>query len=200
MDKTILIATKNRHKIQEMAPILETYGYKLQPADLPKIEIQADTLQEIVAYAARHIPALDRPVIIEDAGLFVKALNGFPGPYSHYVYQTIGCKGILQLLQQATDRTAVFQSAIALKTPTGETHIFTGETIGTIVTEPRGTGGFGFDPIFQPQDTDENIRRNDPTRKKPLLAQSKSNKKTSRTPSHYGFTILGAHFSWNMGA
>ncbi|WP_287909699.1 XTP/dITP diphosphatase [Thermofilum sp.] len=155
MDKTILIATKNRHKVQEMAPILETYGYKLQPADLPKIEIQADTLQEIVAYAARHIPAIDRPVIIEDAGLFIKALNGFPGPYSHYVYQTIGCRGILQLLQQATDRTAVFQSAIALKTPTGETHIFTGETIGTIVTEPRGTGGFGFDPIFQPQGTDK---------------------------------------------
>jgi len=47
VDKTILIATKNQHKIQEMAPILETYGYKLQPADLPKIEIQADTLQEI---------------------------------------------------------------------------------------------------------------------------------------------------------
>ena len=58
-------------------------------------------------------------------------------------------------MQQATNRTAVFQSAIALKKPTGEIHLFTGETHGTITTEKRGTHGFGFDPIFQPQGTNK---------------------------------------------
>jgi XTP/dITP diphosphohydrolase len=155
MHETLLIATKNVHKLREMAPILESYGFRLQPADLPKIEIQSDSLQEIVAYAAKSLPRLDKPVIVEDAGLFINALNGFPGPYSHYAYKTIGCKGILKLMQQATDRTAVFQSAIALKTPTGEIHVFTGEARGTITTQERGTHGFGFDPIFQPQDTNK---------------------------------------------
>ncbi|MCC6004528.1 MAG: XTP/dITP diphosphatase [Thermofilum sp.] len=155
MHETLLIATKNVHKLREMAPILESYGFRLQLADLPKIEIQSDSLQEIVAYAAKSLPRLDKPVIVEDAGLFINALNGFPGPYSHYAYKTIGCKGILKLMQQATDRTAVFQSAIALKTPTGEIHVFTGEARGTITTQERGTHGFGFDPIFQPQDTNK---------------------------------------------
>jgi XTP/dITP diphosphohydrolase len=94
------------------------------------------------------------PVIVEDAGLFVDALNGFPGPYAAYVYKTIGNKGLLKLMQNVEKRRAQFWSAIAYcdseaKAPL----VFEGEAEGEITVNERvgnDKSGFGFDPIFQP--------------------------------------------------
>jgi len=87
---------------------------------------------------------------VEDAGLFIRALNGFPGPYSSFVYKTIGIRGILKLLNDVSDRTAFFKSVIGLWC-NDHIEIFEGVVEGHITKEPRGAGGFGFDPIFIPK-------------------------------------------------
>ena len=77
-------------------------------------EIQSDSLKEIAkssvinAYKRTHLP-----IFVEDAGLFIDALNGFPGPYAAYVYKTIHNSGILNLMENTKDRQAEFQSVIA---------------------------------------------------------------------------------------
>lgn len=117
--------------------------------------MQADTVAEVAAFAAREAARrFGRGVLVEDAGLFVDALKGFPGPFSSYVFKTIGISGLLGLIGEGTvspsGRTARFKSAVAFCEPGGEPHLFNGEVQGTITVSPRGTNGFGFDPVFLP--------------------------------------------------
>ncbi|MEM0332314.1 MAG: non-canonical purine NTP pyrophosphatase, partial [Archaeoglobaceae archaeon] len=80
-------------------------------------------------------------------GLFIEALKGFPGVYSSYVFKTIGNEGILKLMDGITNRRAYFKAVLAYWDGK-EIHIFEGKVEGEIATEIRGSGGFGFDPIF----------------------------------------------------
>ncbi|MEM0093552.1 MAG: XTP/dITP diphosphatase [Thermofilum sp.] len=147
----VYIVTGNRGKFLEMAEVLARSKIEAVQLSLKKLEVQSKSLEEIARVAAEHLPPLDAPAVVEDAGLFVEALKGFPGPFSHYVYETIGCRGLLKLMRGVENRAATFKSAIALRLPGGEILVFTGEARGTITHEERGTGGFGFDPIFQPE-------------------------------------------------
>jgi len=91
---------------------------------------------------------LKGPVIIEDAGLFVDGLKGFPGVYSAYVQKTIGNPGILKLMEGVEGRSAYFASVVGYAEPGMEPVTFRGEMRGTIGFDARGTMGFGYDPIF----------------------------------------------------
>ncbi len=146
----LYLATSNRHKVEEIALALAQYGIEVVAVKAEKLEIQSRSLEEIALTAAKNLSEMDAPVAVEDAGLFIRALRGFPGPYSHYAYDTIGIPGVLKLLEGVEDRRAVFVSVIAVKTPDGRVEAFRGEVEGIITREPRGTRGFGFDPIFQP--------------------------------------------------
>jgi len=147
----IIFVTGNRGKFLEAQSLLREYGIIVEQADLDIVEPQADTLEEIVEKCAREaLKMVDRGFIIEDSGLFVNALNGFPGVYSSYVYMKIGCEGILKLLAGSVDRSAYFMTALAYGEPRGEIRLFTGRVDGTIATETRGEGGFGYDPLFIP--------------------------------------------------
>ncbi len=90
------------------------------------------------------------PFILEDAGLFVDALKGFPGVYSKYVFFTIGLAGILRLLEGIENRKAVFRSVYAYGEPGKKPIIIIGECKGIISTEEHGNHGFGYDPLFIP--------------------------------------------------
>jgi XTP/dITP diphosphohydrolase len=114
-------------------------------------EVQAETLEEVVKEALTEIPGDN--FFIEDAGLFIPALNGFPGVYSAYVFKTIGNEGILRLLKGADNREASFRSVVGLKLR-GEVKLFTGEVRGRIALEAKGSEGFGYDPIFIPEGYD----------------------------------------------
>ncbi len=151
MTRLVLFATGNRHKLAELDAVLSGCGYRAEAAGVPKLELQADTLEEIaVAAAATAYAAAGRPVAVEDAGLFVDSLNGFPGPYTSYVYKTLGIRGLLRLLEGVADRSAEFRSVIAYAGPWG-VRVFTGTVRGRIALEPRGSGGFGYDPVFIPE-------------------------------------------------
>ena len=89
---------------------------------------------------------LARPLIVDDTGLFIDALGGFPGPCAAYVHDTIGNSGILKLMEGVENHSARFETAIAFARE-GDIRIFRGVLPGTIVA-PRGGEGFGYDPIF----------------------------------------------------
>ena len=128
--------------------------FRIEPMETP--EIQSEDLREVAERSVLYAyDVLREPVMVEDAGLFIEALNGFPGPFSSYVYKTIGVEGILKLMRGVEDRRAKFVSVIAFYSPITEpVKFFTGEVEGRISEEARGSKGFGFDPIFIPAEGD----------------------------------------------
>ncbi len=113
--------------------------------DLP--EHRSDDMGEIARgkaqYAYEH---LRTPLIVDDTGFSIDALNGFPGPYAAYVLHTIGNTGILKLMDGVKSRGAHFTTAIAFADESS-IHVFTGTIHGNVTTYPRGKNGFGYDPI-----------------------------------------------------
>ncbi|MDG6996290.1 MAG: XTP/dITP diphosphatase [Nitrososphaerota archaeon] len=145
-------ATGNEHKLQEAKAALGQHKIEVHKfEEVPKIEIQHVDLEEIAATAlALILPKTDKPVFVEDSGLFVHELNGFPGPYSSYVFDTIGVNGLLKLMEGAKSRKAEFKSSVAFGKDGKWLATFSSTTEGTIQLQPRGSNGFGFDPIFVP--------------------------------------------------
>ena len=151
-NKVVFFATSNIHKYVEACQVLDEY--KIVTAMLKKIdavEIQDDSLENIAKSSAIDAVRKCRlPIIVEDAGLFIEALNGFPGPYSSYVFRTVGNDGILKLMGNTGERKAYFKSVVAFHGPEIVGPIcFYGEAEGKIVREKHGSQGFGFDPIFE---------------------------------------------------
>ncbi len=143
--------TTNDGKWLEVSSLLAAYGISVERINAKVLEIQSDDLAEIARIAALDAyRSFGGDLFVEDAGLFVDALNGFPGPYSAYAYRTIGIRGLLRLMEGVERRTAAFRSAVAHVDREGRVSVFVEEVRGFITTEPRGTGGFGFDPVFVP--------------------------------------------------
>jgi XTP/dITP diphosphohydrolase len=122
----------------------------LEHHPLERVEIQADDPADIAAYSLKAVPP-GFPVAIEDAGVFIDRLGGFPGPYSSYVLERLGNPGILKLMEGEADRRARYLSAVAYRDESG-VHVFRGSVEGTIAQSIRGTNGFGYDPIFIPDE------------------------------------------------
>lgn len=152
----LFFLTKNKGKLEEARRVLANFGIEVEQLEKDRIEIQSDNLGKIALYSVVQVVTDNLPVIAEDAGLFIEALNGFPGPYSSYIYKTIGCKGVLKLMEGVNNRRARFISAIAYFD--GKTaKLFFGEVTGNIAYEERGNEGFGFDPIFIPEGYNESF-------------------------------------------
>ena len=121
--------------------------------DLGYPEIQADSLEDVALFGAEHIQKrINQSFFLEDAGLFINGLNGFPGVYSAYIFYKIGCAGILKLMNELEDnnRKACFKSVVAFGEPDRKPLLFIGESYGKISKKPLGKYGFGYDPIFIP--------------------------------------------------
>ncbi|WP_181687338.1 RdgB/HAM1 family non-canonical purine NTP pyrophosphatase [Halorhabdus salina] len=149
--------TGNEGKVREAQDFLDEAVQQFE-YDYP--EIQSTDLGAIAAHGAREAyREVDAPVVVEDSGLFVDALDGFPGPYSAYVEDTLGIERVWNAVEPEDDHTGRFRSLIAycdgtdLNAPTVHegtppVAIFEGRVEGAIV-PPRGEGGFGYDPIFE---------------------------------------------------
>jgi len=152
-NKIILFISGNFHKFEEIRSILNPMGITVGMLRIKGKEIQSDHTNEIAENSAKE--AFNRchlPLIVEDAGLFIDALEGFPGPYSAYVYKTIQNKGILKLMENIQNRKATFYSTIVYHSQKTGSQFFEGKIEGEItLTEHKNDNSeFGFDPIFQP--------------------------------------------------
>lgn len=159
--KVVFFATGNIKKFNEARSILGQYGIAVGMLRLKGDEIQSESLKEIAqtsvqnAFKRSHLP-----IFVEDAGLFIDALNGFPGPYASYIFKTIHNSGILKLMASLKNRNAKFVSVIAYcdDQTQCEPACFEGESKGVITLiehNKQGKTGFGFDPIFQPEGTNK---------------------------------------------
>lgn len=153
--RSVYFATKNKAKYLEAARIAAAYGVHLKYLPFSKREIQAEDLREIASFAAMEAARSRlRAVVAEDAGFFVEALKGFPGPYSSYVFKTLGTSGILKLMGNVKNRKASFLAAVSYCEPNRRPISFTGTVRGFVSMKPKGSRGFGFDPIFIPSNGD----------------------------------------------
>jgi len=154
-DRIIFFVTNNINKFNEARRILAENNVAVGMLRIKSSEIQSESLEEIAKASAKEaFKNCHLPIIVEDAGLFIDALNGFPGPYAAYTYKTIGNQGVLKLMRNAQNRKAHFESVIAHLSAQQKAPIcFHGQVDGEITTEERRSdtkSGFGFDPIFQP--------------------------------------------------
>ncbi|MFB0514901.1 MAG: XTP/dITP diphosphatase [Candidatus Bathyarchaeia archaeon] len=151
--KVAFFVTTNFHKFNEACQILAKQEVAVAMLKIEAIEIQDDDLEKIAKASVRDAAEKSGlPVLVEDAGLFIEALKGFPGPYSSYVYRTLGTKGVLKLMDGIAERSAYFYSVIAFYSPKrASPECFHGKVEGNISLKERGKQGFGFDPIFKPK-------------------------------------------------
>jgi len=178
MVKRFVLVTTNKGKAEEFSEIFAEYGFDFRVEPMATPELQEYDLKKIAQYSVFYAyKVLREPVLVEDAGLFIKTLNGFPGPYSSYVYKTIGIDGILKLMKGVREREAKFESALAFYSPLTELKMFTGTIEGRISEEPRGSKGFGFDPIFIPNGSDKTFAEMDLEEKNRFSHRAKAAKK-----------------------
>ncbi len=149
--QVIRLVTTNRHKFLEASEVLSRYGVEAEWVRYKPQEIQSDSLLEVVIWkgfdAKKVVPP---PFVVEDTGLFIDALGGFPGVYSSYVLSTLGIRGVLKALEGVEDRGARFVSYGLLYLGDNMFKVFRAVVEGRIAMSPRGEGGFGYDPIFIP--------------------------------------------------
>lgn len=149
--KVAFFVTGSLHKFSEARHVLAEYKVATALLNIKALEIQDDNIENIAKASA--IDAVEKcglPVFVEDAGLFIDALGGFPGPYSSYIYRTIGPQGILKLMDKVEKRDAYFHSVVVFSSSEKPPKCFHGRVKGKISREERGNLGFGFDPVFEP--------------------------------------------------
>ena len=154
--KKIYFITSNKAKLIEAQKKFSEINIEVVQKNIGYPEIQADTLEEVAFFGVEHVlKNFKGPFILEDAGLFIDKLKGFPGVYSAYVFNTVGCDGVLRLMKdfKLEDRRAVFRSVFAYGKSDCRPNLFFGECKGLISSVKRGNNGFGYDPIFIPQNS-----------------------------------------------
>jgi XTP/dITP diphosphohydrolase len=160
----VVLATHNAGKLKEMRELLAPYGVEVASAGelgLPEPEENGTTFEanaKIKAEAAAQ--ASNLPAFADDSGLAVEALNGAPGIYSaRWAGSSKNFAQAMRLVEEKlheanatapNQRKAAFISALSVAWPDGETVTFEGRVDGTLVWPPRGTAGFGYDPMFLP--------------------------------------------------
>lgn len=167
--KKIIIATKNAGKVKEFeeffAPYKITVKSLLDFENLPDVEETGTTFEENAALKAEQIAVhVQAPVLADDSGLMIDALDGRPGIYSaRYAGEEKNDQAnidkVLDELQDVPEekRTARFICVLAIAEPGKETIFRTGYCEGKIASEQKGTNGFGYDPIFIPDGYDETL-------------------------------------------
>ncbi|MBR4171774.1 MAG: RdgB/HAM1 family non-canonical purine NTP pyrophosphatase [Kiritimatiellae bacterium] len=162
----LLLATRNANKVREIKEIFTSASIELVSADdvpgLPKdVEEDADTFEGNALKKARTLCAASGLwTLADDSGLEVKALGNEPGVHSaRYAGEPTNTPAnnakLLRNLQGITDRAARFRCAIALCAPDGREWAVEGSCPGRIIDAPRGTTGFGYDPLFVPDGYDQ---------------------------------------------
>jgi non-canonical purine NTP pyrophosphatase, rdgB/HAM1 family len=169
--RTIVVASHNAGKIAEIADLIGSLGFSAKSAAELKFEEPDETgttFEENAAIKAlASAKASGLPALSDDSGLVVDALDGAPGVYTaNWAEREDGTRDFYMAMEKvekaladrgavtAEQRTARFVSVLCLAWPDGHTEFFRGEVEGHVVWPPRGTKGFGYDPVFQPEGYD----------------------------------------------
>lgn len=177
----MILASRNLHKVAEVSEIL---GVPIDPApaDLPDPVEDAVTFAGNALIKARQVvEATGEPALADDSGLCVEVLGGAPGIFSarwagHHGDDAANLHLLLAQLEDVPDqhRRAHFECAAVLVMPDGREFIRVGTMPGTLLREPRGSGGFGYDPILQPDGCDVSSAELTPEQKNTISHRGKA--------------------------
>lgn len=168
MPARLVLATRNAHKLGELHAILTSIGVHLSLVGLDAYPAVPDVVEDGLTFAANALKkaravaaATALPAVADDSGLCVDVLNGMPGVFSARWAGRHGddAANLALVLAQISDvadehRSGRFQCAAALALPSGEERVVEGSIEGVLIREPRGAGGFGYDPVFLPHGYD----------------------------------------------
>ncbi|MCA1968970.1 MAG: RdgB/HAM1 family non-canonical purine NTP pyrophosphatase [Rhizobium sp.] len=169
--RTIVVASHNAGKIAEIADLIGPFGFSARSAAELKFaepDETGTTFEENAAIKAlASARAAGMPALSDDSGLVVDALDGAPGVYTaNWAEREDGSRDFAMAMEKVEkalaergattpeQRSGRFVSVLCLAWPDGHTEMFRGEVEGTVVWPPRGTEGFGYDPVFQPEGFD----------------------------------------------
>jgi XTP/dITP diphosphohydrolase len=144
----VTFVSTNPGKVREVREILAPYGLRVRWKRRELPEPQADRVETVVQGKLDAVADVPGPVMVEDSGLFIPALGGFPGVYSAHILRIWKFTPILELMR-TRPRDAYYRSVVGVARGRRR-WAFSGEVAGSIARRPVGTGGFGFDPIFVP--------------------------------------------------
>lgn len=183
--ETIVLASRNKHKIDELRSTLAPLNVELKSTfdfpDLEEVVEDKDTLEGNALKKARYVyDETGLPALADDTGLEVDALDGRPGVYSaRYAGESATYQeNVDKLLDELTDvpqkdRKAQFRTVVALVS-NDSTHTFEGVCPGEILDEAQGDGGFGYDPVFRPKDFGETFAQMEPAIKNKISHRGKA--------------------------
>lgn len=147
---TLNYVTGNEYKVFMMRLFMKKFNIEVNQIKMYVPEIQETEVEKVAAFSSEYAyNELQVPVLKNDGGLYIPALNSFPAAYTHFVEDALGEDGILKLMEGKEDRTAYWLEALAYTDKDG-TKVFMCKTMGTIAKTKSGDNGWGFDKIFIP--------------------------------------------------
>ena len=150
-----VLVTGNLHKLEEARRLLTGHVGVLEHAELDLPEPQSLDLRAVLeAKGDEAWRRLQRPLVVEETGLELPALNGFPGPLVKWMLQAVGPEGIARTALALGDSRATARCALLYRDEQ-RVVIAEGATSGTLVLPARGSAGFGWDPVFQPDHSEQ---------------------------------------------
>lgn len=181
---SLVLGTGNPGKVTELCALLVPLSIDLLPAsDLdhpPDVDEDADTLQGNATKKAQAFHEhTGHPALADDTGLEVAALDGGPGVHTARFAGPNATpednkRRLLEVMEGVDDRRARFRTVAALVERDGTVHTFEGTCAGTITREPRGAGGFGYDPLFVPDGYDQTFAEMPPETKNEISHRRKA--------------------------
>jgi XTP/dITP diphosphohydrolase len=145
----VTFVSTNPGKFREVRDVLRPYGIRVRWKRRTLPEPQADRLEDVVVSKLDAVRDVPGTVLVEDSGLFIPSLHGFPGVYSAHFLRLWKFGPMLELLRRRR-RDAHFRAVVGLREH-GERRVFSGQVDGRIARRAAGRGGFGYDPIFVPR-------------------------------------------------
>lgn len=143
--KEFLFVTKNKAKFNRASKILKEYGILLKQHPMEILELRSMDIKEIATSKAKYaMSKLNKPFFVLDAGIYIKALNDFPGPYVEQMLKTFGIKGLLEIMKDKKDRNVEFKYVLVYIGFDKELHIFEGSESGIISENMRGENDRGW--------------------------------------------------------
>lgn len=194
--KELVIATKNKGKIEEFRAMLEKKGIQVKSLldypNLPDVEETGQTFYENAVLKAETISQLlNKPVVADDSGLSIDALNGEPGVYSaryagNEKDDQKNIQKVLKKMEGVENRKARFICVLAFAAPDLETMTVEGVCEGQITTETRGDNGFGYDPIFLVDGKEKTMAQLEQFEKNEISHRAKALKKLEKLIGDWG--------------
>jgi inosine triphosphate pyrophosphatase len=166
----LTFVTGNKDKLREVQEILQ-FPLESVKIDLP--ELQGEPIDIITAKVLKAVEEVNRPVFVDDSCLCFNALNGLPGPYVKWFHDKIGSEALFKMVSPFRDHSGYVLCLIGYCEPGQEPLIFEGRTTGRIVS-PRGTKGFKWDDVFEPDGFDQTFGEMDQEEKNEISTRKRA--------------------------